>query len=118
MCFAFAYVLGIAHLKEDQSQYKAFVKKSSRSTNCTEWTQIAVELHTTVLGLDVQSMASWREFKFLEQYKPVGIHIYNISGVRPHFTYHTQKSLGFTKHLYFLQIGHHVHYISTITGLL
>ena len=118
MCFAFAYVLGVAHLKEDQSQYRNFVKQNSKVTGDRNWTQLAVDLHTTVLGLDVQSMATWREFKFLEQYQSIGIHIYNISGVRPHFTYHTSRSLGFTKQLYFLQIGHHVHYISNITGLI
>ena len=120
MCFAFAYVhvLGVAHLKEDQSQYRNFVKHNSKVTGDRNWTQLAVDLHTTVLGLDVQSMVTWREFKFLEQYQSIGIHIYNISGVRPHFTYHTSRSLGFTKQLYFLQIGHHVHYISNITGLI
>ena len=118
MCFAFAYVLGLAHLKDDQTMYRNFVKHNSKATGDRSWTELAVRLHTDILELNVQSMATWREFKFLEQYQPVGIHIYNISGVRPHFTYHTSKSLGFTKHLYFLQIGHHVHYISNITGLL
>ena len=58
------------------------------------------------------------EFRLVEHYQQVSIHMYDILGVRPHFTYHTFCTLGLTKHLYFLQIGHHVHYISDMTELL
>ena len=107
MCFSFAYVLGLAHLKADQSLYKSFCRhKDTTRAFHSQWTQLTVGLHCDILGLDVQSMVTWREMRLLEQYQPVGIHIYNISGVRPHFTYHSSKTLGFTKHLYFLHVSH------------
>ena len=118
MCFSFAFVLGLAHLKEDKSLYKRFCKHGRNACNADLWTQLAVGLHCDVLDLDVQSMATWREFKLLEQHHQLAIHVYNISGVKPHFTYHTSRSFGFTKHLYFLQIGHHVHYVTNMLGLI
>ena len=88
MCFSFTYVLGLAHLKEDQSFYIKLRKNNSgKATNSSQWTQLAEGLHTDILGLDVQSMVTWREFRLLEQYQPVGIHIYDISGVKHHFTF-------------------------------
>ena len=118
MCFSFAFVLGLAHLKEDKSVYERLRKNGGNACNASLWTQLAVGLHCDILELDVQSMATWREFKLLEQHHQLGIHVYNISGVKPHFTYHTSPTFGFTKHLYFLQIGHHVHFITNITGLI
>ena len=121
MCFSFAFTLGLAQLKDGTDRkglYKKFVNHAQRPSADTVWRDTAVALHTTVLELNPQSFVTWREMKFLEQYYEVGIHVYNISGVRPHFTYHSSRALGLNKHLYFLQVGHHVHYISNITGLL
>ena len=103
MCFLFAYVLSLAHLKEDQSFHTKLRKNNGgKATNSSQWTQLAVGLHTDILSLDVQSMVTWHEFRLLEQYQPVGIHSYDISGMKPHFTYHTSRTLGFNKHLNFL----------------
>ena len=118
MCFSFAFVLGMAHLKEDQTLYLNFRQTGKRPCGNQLFTQLAEGLHCDIMGLDVQAMATWREFRLLEQYQSINIHIYNISGVKPHFTYHSAQALGFTKNLYFLQIGHHVHYITNITGLI
>ena len=121
MCFSFAFTLGLAQLKDGTDRkglYKKFVNHAQRPSADTVWRDTAIALHTTVLELNPQSFVTWREMKFLEQYYEVGIHVYNISGVRPHFTYHSSRALGLNKHLYFLQVGHHVHYISNITGLL
>ena len=120
MCFSFAFVLGLAHLKEDKSLYERFVKNGGNACNADLWTQLAVGLFCDILELDVQSMATWREFKLLEQHHQLGIHVYHISGVKlkPYFTYHTSRTFGFTKHLYFLQIGHHVQDITNILGLI
>ena len=80
MCFSFAYVLGLAHLKEDQSLYRKLRDNNgSKATNSSQWTQLAVGLHTDILSLNVQSMVTWHEFKLLEQYQPISIHIYDIS---------------------------------------
>ena len=69
MCFSFAYVVGLTHLNEDQTMYRNFVKHNSKATRDRNWTQLAVELHTEVLGLlNVQSMATWRVLRFLEQH--------------------------------------------------
>ena len=121
MCFSFAFTLGLAQLKDSTERnglYKKFLKHAQRPAADKVWRDTAVALHTTILELNPQSFVTWREMKFLEQYYEVGIHVYNISGVKPHFTYHSSRALGLNKHLYFLQVGHHVHYISNITGLL
>ena len=90
MCFLFAYVLSLAHLKEDQSFHTKLRKNNGgKATNSSQWTQLAVGLHTDILSLDVQSMVTWHEFRLLEQYQQISIHIFNISGVKPHFTYHS-----------------------------
>ena len=54
MCFSFAFVLGLAHLKEDKSLYECFRNHSSNACNATLWTQLAVGLHSDILELDVQ----------------------------------------------------------------
>ena len=121
MCFSFAFTLGLAQLKDSTERnglYKKFLKHAQRPTADKVWRDTAVALHATILELSPQSFVTWREMKFLEQYYEVGIHVYNISGVKPHFTYHSSHSFGFTKHLYFLQIGHHVHYITNMTTVI
>ena len=117
MGFLFTFVLGLAHLKEDKTLYTQFVKHDQHGAGAGNnlWTELAAGLHSNIMELHVQTMSTWREFRLLEQHHQLGIHIYNISGVKPHFTYHSLSTFGFTKHLYFLQIGHHVHYITNIT---
>ena len=117
MGFLFTFVLGLAHLKEDKTLYTQFVKHDQHGAGAGNnlWTELAAGLHSNIMELHVQTMSTWREFRLLEQHHQLGIHIYNISGVKPHFTYHSLRTFGFTKHLYFLQIGHHVHYITNIT---
>ena len=102
MCFSFPYALSLAPLKEDQSLYKKLRDNNGgKAMNSSQWTQLAVGLHTEFLSLDVQSMVTWCEFRLLEQYQPVGIHIYDISGVKHHFTYHTSPTLGYTTCTFF-----------------
>ena len=75
MCFSFAFVLGLAHIKEDKTLYERFRKHGSNACNVTLWTQLAVCLHCDILELDVQSMVTCREFKLLEQHHQLVIHV-------------------------------------------
>ena len=89
MCFSFAFTLGLAQLKDGTDSnglYKKFHRHAQRPGGDKVWRDTAVALHTTILELNPQSFVTWREMKFLEQYYEVGIHVYNISGVKPHFT--------------------------------
>ena len=53
MCFSFAFVLGLAHLKEDKSLYERFWSHGGHACNEALWTQLAVGLHYDILELDV-----------------------------------------------------------------
>ena len=51
-------------------------------------------------------------------YFEVNIHIFDMSNIKPGFSFHYLQTPVYARHLYFLQDGLHCHYISNIYGVI
>ena len=88
----------------DQTIYNIYPRHDT-----LEWTNHAIELHTR-LGLRVEECATWQQSEREAYLFEVNRHIFNMSNIKPGFSFHYPQTPVYAKHL-FLHDGHHFQYI-------
>ena len=112
VCFAKAFLLGMAQLCTARTIYNSY-----RNKDTLVWANQAIELHTH-LNPWVDECITWQQMEQAADHFEVNIHIFDTSNIKPEFSFHYPQSPVYAKHLYFLQDGSHFHYISNINGVI
>ena len=83
-----------------------------------KWNDTAIQLNET-LGLDVQQPVLWKHMEVAANHFCVNGHLFDMSNINPGFSHHCPPAVArYEKKLYFLQDGHHFHYIINIIGVI
>ena len=65
-----------------------------------------------------RSLNTRRQMQKAADHFEVNIHVFDMSNVKPGFSFHYPQNPVHPRHLYFLQDGHHFHYITNINGVI